>query len=248
MSNPSLLQALGAESGIVCAIGAGGKKTTLYQIFAAHSGRVGLTATAFMSTFPDELDAEKLIAPEAELAAQVPTKTAQRVAYAQPSDKPGRVAGLDPEQVQAIHAAGHFDLTLVKADGARMRRIKCPAEHEPRLPPATDTTLLILSALALGRPLNDKVAHRPERVSAVTGRAIDAPIDTADLAAIFSQPHGLLQGTEHSRVIPVLNMIDTPELEAAGREVARLTLAANSRFDRFVLSSIRREGFIVDVL
>src|SRR5690606_17891875 len=146
------------------------------------------------------------------------------------------------------HARGGFDLTLVKADGARMRRIKCPAEHEPSLPPGTSTTLLILSALALGRPLSDKIAHRPERVAAVTGRALGEPITAADLAAIFSRPQGLLQGTEGSRVIPVLNMVDTPELEQAGREVARLTLEASSRFDRFVMTSNRRDGFLVQVL
>ncbi|NLO78769.1 MAG: putative selenium-dependent hydroxylase accessory protein YqeC [Xanthomonadaceae bacterium] len=243
-----LLQALGAESGILCAVGAGGKKTVLYRLFAAHPGRVGLTATAFMTVFPDELAAARLVAPEAELEARVPALPARRIAYAQPSEKPGRMAGLVPERVATIHARGGFDLTLVKADGARMRRIKCPAEHEPSLPPSTSTTLLILSALALGKPLSDKIAHRPERVAAVTGRALGEPITPADLAAIYSHPQGLLQGTAGSRVIPVLNMVDTAELEQAGREVARLTLAASPRFDRFVLPSLRRPGFLVAVL
>src|SRR5699024_3961306 len=119
----------------------------------------------------------------------------------------------------------------VKADGARMRRIKCPAPHEPSLPPGSDTVLLVLSALALGRPLNDKVAHRPERVSAVTGRPLEDAIRAEDLAAIYSHPQGLLQGTEGCRVIPILNMVDSPELEQAGLEIARLTLAACPRFD-----------------
>lgn len=43
-------------------------------------------------------------------------------------------------------------------------------------------------------------------------------------------------------------MVDTAELEQAGREVARLTLAASPRFDRFVLTSLRRPGFLVAVL
>jgi probable selenium-dependent hydroxylase accessory protein YqeC len=129
-----------------------------------------------------------------------------------------------------------------------MRRIKCPAEHEPSLPPQTTTALLVLSALALGKPLNDKVAHRPERIAALTGRQLDEPIQPEDLAALFSRPDGLLKGTEDCRVIPILNMVDTPELERAGREVARLALAACPRFDRFVLTRNRREGYLVAVL
>ena len=41
----SLLDLLGARSGIVCAVGAGGKKTVLQHLAAAHPGRVAMTAT-----------------------------------------------------------------------------------------------------------------------------------------------------------------------------------------------------------
>ena len=40
-----LLDALEAHSGLVCFVGAGGKKTILYRLGAAHPGRVGITAT-----------------------------------------------------------------------------------------------------------------------------------------------------------------------------------------------------------
>ena len=43
--------------------------------------------------------------------------------YAEPSSKPGRIGGVPPAVVAALHAAGAFDVTLVKADGARMRWI-----------------------------------------------------------------------------------------------------------------------------
>lgn len=243
-----LLQTLGAESGIVCAVGAGGKKTTLYRLLRAHGGKAALTATAFITEFPAELGAEVIVAPASALSERVPAAAGPRIAYAQPSDKPGRLAGVEPERIAAIHDAGGFDLTLVKADGARMRRIKCPAPHEPGLPPGTDTTLLVLSALALGRPLTDKVAHRPDRIAAVTGRQPGEIIRAEDLAAIYSHPQGLLQGTERCRVIPVLNMVDTPELERTGLEIARLALAACARFDRFVLTSDRRDGYLVAVV
>src|SRR5690625_1115145 len=236
MMNHELLQTLAATTGIVSAIGAGGKKTTLYRLLQAHPGRVGVTATSFINTFPDTLGAEISIAPSAQLVEQVPVMQGQRIVYAQPSSKPGRLTGIAPEHVATIHQRGEFELTLVKADGARMRRIKCPETHEPNIPPGTDTVLLIPSALALGRPLDDKVAHRPERVAAVTGRALGEFIQPEDLAAIFSHPQGLLKGTDGCQVVPVLNMIDTPALQDSGRQIAEQALAACDRFDRFVLT------------
>src|SRR5690625_3120492 len=233
---PELLSILGAESGIVSAIGAGGKKTTLYRLLQAHPGRVGVTATSFINIFPAELETETIVGPSAQLSEQVPATQGRRIAYAQPSSKPGRLTGVDPELVASIHQRGEFELTLVKADGARMRRIKCPETHEPNIPPGTDTVLLIPSALALGRPLDDKVAHRPERVAAVTGRALGEFIQPEDLAAIFSHPQGLLKGTDGCQVVPVLNMIDTPALQDSGRQIAEQALAACDRFDRFVLT------------
>jgi probable selenium-dependent hydroxylase accessory protein YqeC len=246
--NPPLLEALAAKAGTVCAIGAGGKKTTLYRLLKAHPGRAALTATAFTADFPAELGAETIIAPVEELRVRVPAAAGPRVAYAQPSDKPGRLAGLDEDSIAQIHHVGKFELTLIKADGARMRRIKCPEAHEPQIPACADTVLLVLSALAIGKPLTDKVAHRPERVAAVTGRALGQPIRPSDLAAIYSRSDGLLKGTEGHRVIPVLNMVDGSALEMQAREVAELALEACERFDRFVLTSNRAAGYLVEVL
>lgn len=243
-----LLQALAAESGIVSAVGAGGKKTTLYRLLRAHGGRVGVTATSFINVFPAELKTETVIAPSAQLTERVPLTTGQRIAYAQPSSKTGRLTGIEPDLVAPIHRRGNFDLTLVKADGARMRRIKCPEAHEPNIPAGTDTVLLILSALALGRPLDEKVAHRPERVAAVTGRALGDILRPQDLAAIFSHPHGLLKGSDGCRVIPVLNMVDTPALHDSGRDIAERALAASDRFDRIVLTSDQKPDYLVDVI
>jgi len=244
----ALLNAMHAHSGIVCAVGAGGKKTTLYRLLAAHSGRVGLSATSFTYTFPDDLPAEVHVAELETLLSAVPASSARRVAYARPSDKKGRLGGLDAADILTIHRSGRFDLTLLKADGARMRRIKCPGDHEPTIPACADTVLMVQSAAALGRTLDERVAHRPECVSAVTGLALGKTIQPNHLGRIFSHPEGLLKDTHTFRVIPVLHMVDTPELEAQAREVAIHALAASHRFDHVVLTSARRDIYLVDIV
>ena len=56
-----LVELLQARSGIVCAIGAGGKKTTLYALTRQHRGRVALTTTVQNTFFPEDLPVEVVI-------------------------------------------------------------------------------------------------------------------------------------------------------------------------------------------
>ena len=118
----ALIDALGAHKGIVCAIGAGGKKSVLYQLAREHPGRFALTATVHNTVFPEDLPVETVIEEDAALHERVLAVDSSRsVAYACPSTKPGRHAGASPETIRSLHETGHFDATLVKADGARMR-------------------------------------------------------------------------------------------------------------------------------
>ncbi|MEX0730851.1 MAG: selenium cofactor biosynthesis protein YqeC [Aquisalimonadaceae bacterium] len=247
-ADSALLDALNAESGILCAVGAGGKKTTLYRLLTTHPGHVGMSATSFTYSFPDNLAAEVIVGSAEELLKRVPASSAQRIAYARPSDKKGRLAGLREEDIVAIHRNGRFDLTVLKADGARMRRIKCPDSHEPQIPGAARTVLLVLSIAAVGRPLDERVAHRPARVAEVTGLKPGETLVPAHLGVMFSHPQGLLKGTEGRTVIPVIHMVDGPGEEMAAREAAAQALAGSARFDRVVLTSAKRESYLVDVI
>ena len=47
----ALLDLLDASTGVVCAVGAGGKKTLLNHLATTHPGRVALTTTVFMTCF-----------------------------------------------------------------------------------------------------------------------------------------------------------------------------------------------------
>ncbi len=243
----SLHQALCAERGIVCAIGAGGKKTTLFALLDGATERTGLTASVFTPDFPEDIDASVHVEAPETLRRLLPTDPAMRIAYAQPTDKPRRVGPLSFDEIRELHELGEFTLTLVKADGARMRRIKAPGEHEPRVVPGS-TVLAITSIQALGRPLDDRIAHRPERIAEVTGQQLGEPISSTLIARLYTRQGGLANGTGNSTVIPVLNMVDDAGLQARAREVAQAILAESERYDRVVLLSARRSGHLVDII
>ncbi len=235
-----LLDALGARAGIVCAVGAGGKKTTLYALASEHDGRIGLTATVFMNKFSRRLGPHaELVSDADDLTEEIRAAAAREriVAWARPTEKSGRVAGVDPASVAACHAAGGFDVTYIKADGARMRGIKAPREDEPAIPAETDLVLPVVAASVIGQPLDADTAHRPEILGRITGLAAGGLITAEAVAMLLASPHGGLQGVpEPARVVPVINAVDDPGAESEARRAAESALQRSDRFDRVVLT------------
>jgi probable selenium-dependent hydroxylase accessory protein YqeC len=239
-----LLDALCAGRGLICAVGAGGKKSTLHRLAEAHrtlgSARVAFTATVMVAPPPQALFGEPLLGDDDALAAALAHALPRRrlVAYAAPSSKPGRLGGVAPERIARLHAAHDFTATLVKADGARMRLIKAPAEDEPVLPPGTTTVLAVVSARVIGRPLSPATAHRPERVAQITGAAIGELLAPIHVARLLAAEKGALHRIGDAIVVPVINMVDDRAAHRAAGEAARQALAMTQRFDRVVLTAM----------
>jgi len=245
-----LIDALEAHEGIVCVVGAGGKKSILYRLLREHGGRAALTATVHTTEFPADLPAERIVAAEDALAARVLVAArSHSVAYACPSDKPGRLAGVSAPTLRSLHARAGFAATFVKADGARMRWIKAPAGDEPVTVPDADIFVTVVSARAIDEPLSDRVAHRVERVAAVTGVIPGMPLTSEAVARLLASEDGALRGAGRARVVPVINMVDNDAQERKARAVAEAALAMTARFDRVVLGCLRSASDpVVDVV
>ena len=252
--NEGLIDALGAREGIVCLIGAGGKKTTMARLAWLQADRsVGLSTTVFCAHLPAWLAHEVRTGDPAALAALTDEPgwhppTGPLAFFGAPT-RPDRHTGLPGEAIVQLHQHFRRQVTLVKADGARMRRIKAPGPGEPVLPPRCDRVIAVLSIRALGRPLDERVAHRPERVSEATGLAPNEPLREAHLARLFTSEHGLPGGVDGPPITPLINMVDHPESRHAARRVAEQALAdCRGRFDRVVLASMRSADPLVDII
>ena len=237
----SLLDLLEARDGVVCAVGAGGKKSLLKHLATSHPGRVAITATVFTTYFQENIGLAVAIDEDERLPAAVARlDPARSVAYACPGDKPGRRAGASAATVERIHRECGFAATYVKADGARMRLVKAPADDEPALPACCTTVVPILSALAIGEPLTSRVAHRVERIARVAGLRENELITAQHLGRLLSSAEGLMKATEGRRVVPVINMVDDAAREAQAREAAAVALDLCGRIDRVVLVCLAR--------
>lgn len=245
-----LIEILEAGSGIVCLAGSGGKKSTIYQIASRLTGRTAVTATVHTPPFRKRLAANTLVAPVGELAERVADASDSRlVAYACPSDKRARLAGVDPAVVTEIHERCGFDVTLVKADGARLRRIKAPGPHEPVIPARCATLLYLVSVRAVGDALDGTVAHRPEQFARLTGSRMGERITTEHIARLLVHPDGGLKHSDRAGcVVPVINMVDTEEHRYTARLIATQVLEWAPGIDRVVLTRMVSDEPVVEVV
>lgn len=245
-----LIEILAAGTGVVCLVGAGGKKSTIYRIVSRSRRRVAVTATVHTPPFRKRLAAETLVAPGGELKARVAGASDSRVvAYACPSDKKARLAGVEPGLVTAIHETCGFDVTLVKADGARLRRIKAPGLHEPAVPPRFATLIPLVSVRAVGEPLDQIVAHRPEVVAELTGAGPGQRITADHVARLLAHPQGGLKHADRAgSVVPVINMVDTDEQKYTARLIADQILQRAAGLDRVVLARMIADDPVVEVI
>lgn len=238
----SLIDVLGAR-GITCVVGAGGKKTTLYQVASQHD-RAVVTSTVRIPIFDEHV--ERVAVTDDPMAA-IERSDSWPLGIVPIRDGLDRYAGYDLEIIDELYTAP-VDAILVKADGARMRLLKAPDETEPQIPSRVNTVIPVASVKSVGRRLHPATVHRIEHVVSLTDLAPGDRITTDAVASILTDPRGGLKSVPPSAtVVPVLNMVDSDELARHGREIAQSILDRTDRIDRVVLSRMIA-GEIIDVI
>ncbi|MFW6448684.1 MAG: selenium cofactor biosynthesis protein YqeC [Halobacteriota archaeon] len=241
-----LAEALGAEGGVVSVVGAGGKKSTLYRL-ADELDRTVVTATVRIPIF-DEHVARVVTATDPRDALEAVSPTDWPLGLVPERERDDRYLGYEPARIDALSDHPAVGTVVVKADGARMRLIKAPNEREPRIPTSSSVVVPVASVHAIGEPLEDDVAHRVERVGAISGLVRGDPITPEAVAAVIASPDGGHRGVPaEATVVPVLNMVDDATLERVARRAAAAIL---ERCDapRVVLTQLTSSDPVVDVV
>lgn len=240
----SLVNALRAEQGVVCAVGAGGKKTTLYTL-AERIDQAVVTATVRIPIFDPHVEALHVTDDPVSVVERADQWPLGVVPEQEGDD---RYLGYDPEVICDIADSDLVSSVLVKADGARMREFKAPGVREPQVPSCADTVLPIASTHVVGKPLTAKHVHRVERIADITGREKGEPVRPEDIAAVFASSHGALKGVpQTATVIPVVNKVDNADLARVGRDIATATLE-RADLPRVVLARMVASEPLVDVV
>jgi probable selenium-dependent hydroxylase accessory protein YqeC len=237
-----LVEALAAD-GLVAVVGAGGKKSTIYEL-SGRLERAVVTASVRIPVFDDEV-ARVVVTDDP--VGTVATNDEWPLGVVPERERDDRYLGYDPATVAGL-AGADVDAVLVKADGARSRLLKAPKDREPQIPANADTVLPVVSARAVGMPLDETYIHRPERVADVTGIEVGDELTADDVASVVASERG---GLKHvpagATVAPVVNMVDDESLRWTAREVADGVLERTAAVHRVALTRLDR-GELVEVV
>lgn len=230
----------------VALVGAGGKSSIAWAIVqrASRAGQRILftTTTHVLRPAPGAFDLEVIHPDVGAALARLQTAAWRSAWLASAVEEPfaGERLGWMPSlpiklrgyAAEALAALRSLDATLlIEADGALRRWIKAPALHEPVIPPFADAVIVVACLDAIGRPLDAHVAHRPERIAALTGSSLEAPITTEMVRRLLLAADGGRKG-----------------IPPGARTIAALT-RVNARRDRALERALRDGGYdeVVDV-
>jgi molybdenum cofactor cytidylyltransferase len=213
---------------LVSFVGAGGKSALLLSLGLelSQKHRVVLTTTTRMGTDQIPSSAVRVNDLDGVRQALLSGKTGFLIGEI---DGP-KILGVPTPMVNELFGDTDIDYILVEADGARRHAIKAPAEHEPVIPSRTTTVVVVTGLDAVGGRL-DEVAHRPQLVSALTGRGLDQKLTPEDVATLIGNRSGGLAGVpDGSRVVVALTNRRRETTVAA--ESIREALKNHGRIDR----------------
>ncbi len=230
------------EQPLISIVGAGGKTTTMYTLARelAQRGKRVITATTTQIFTPSSDETEKLIleVDTRMLLNKVRAAWAhhRRITVATGRDNRGKLMSIQPDIPSLLMQEGGADAVIIEADGARHRMIKAPADYEPVAPLETNVALLLMSAEAIMRLLSEEIAHRPERIAAVTGIHVGDTLTPDVIAQLMTSEQGALKGIPGTASAYVLVTHVTPER----REVV-LELAERMRKSARITSTLYSE-------
>lgn len=227
----NLSQALRLVRGdVVSFTGGGGKTTAMFclaqELVSAGWQVVTTSTTRIFSTqtrlAPCHLRLDQLTYLPFELAAALAVH--RHVVVTGPTDEiQDKAPGVPAATVEAMSRMAGVDAVLVEADGARMRPLKAPADHEPVVPACTTILAPVVGLDVLGQPLTEAHVHRPARVAALTGLGPGDPISPEIVARLLGHAQGGLKGRPTgARVTPLLNKLDLLSAEQRSGVSARL--------------------------
>ena len=220
-------------------VGGGGKSSLLFAIEQQWPGSLLLTTTtrifaAQIKKARAWLSLDQLAEDEAALTAVLQKHRSCLIVGQVEAEK---AIGVPPEYPAQWLKRPDVDLILIEADGSRRLPVKAPAPHEPVIPHASTQVVIMVGIDALSQPIA-QIAHRPERVAALTGLAQTDFLTPETLAQLIVHPEGGLKDVAAGMQTAVcLNKVETAVQLQQASQIAHFLQQAN-KIDRVISTSL----------
>lgn len=223
---------------IISLVGAGGKTSFIFNLAkeAAGLGKSVLVTTTTAMFNPEYFETIRH-APFQHFdqmfighAGDLPPANAGRILLAAPALKAqGRkLAGYSIQDLAPLLTSSRFDLLLIEADGARMRPVKAPADHEPVIPRQTDMVVGCIGLDGLENPLDELHVHRPQILAKLSGQPMGEPVTACTLIHLIASDQGLFKSTgpDMEKTL-VLNKADTLHRAEQGKLLGKKIISGS---------------------
>lgn len=238
----SLSRAFGIKSGdIVSLVGGGGKTTTMYYI-AGELAKEGLKVIVTTTThiFPPEITYTYLLTKDINEVKEA-LKESNLIVLAD-SMETVKLHGIDPLWVKDLKDIA--DVILVEADGSRNLPFKAPDDHEPVVPQSSTIVIPVVGADAAFKPLSEEWAHRPDRISEITGLKPGEPVTPEIIAKTVLHPMGGMKGVPaNAAFIPLINKADSQNEVDIAMEISHCLFQGG--VNKVIITSHRRDNVFI---
>ncbi len=242
-----IVEALGLESNgeLVALVGGGGKSSLMFELAERLPGRGVMTTTTRIFSEQMSSAVECCTLADADWRARLDAFESALLVVGRVEGE--RAVGVAPELPAEMLAHPRVDWVIVEADGSRMLPVKAPGPHEPVIPNGTTLLVPIVGIDALSKSIGE-IAHRPERVCAITGLAPEDRLTPAALAHLITAPEGGLKNAASAgRTAVLINKVESAAECALAREVADHVLR-NSTVERVAIGALlgdEAKGWVV---
>jgi molybdenum cofactor cytidylyltransferase len=237
----NIVEALGlAPRGeLVAIVGGGGKSSLMFALAEQLPGRGVMTTTTRIFAEQMGRAAEVCTLDDAHWRVRLDSVASGLLVVGRVEGE--RALGVPPELPAELLAHARIDWVIVEADGSRMLPVKAPGSHEPVVPIGTTLLVPVAGIDAFSKPIGE-VAHRPERVCAITGLSECDRLTPAALAQLLTSPEGGLKDAPATgRAAVLINKVESVPEIALARETADLMLRDPS-VERVVIGALLGEG------
>jgi len=218
------------NGGVISLVGAGGKTALMYHLARelSQKGDAVLTTTTTKIYVPNRKQSSIVMVSESAGAMAIEAKALLRQSLHISAGRRlipfrNKLQGFTPQAIDSIWQSGIFRWIVVEADGAAGRPVKAPAPHEPVIPQSTRWVIGVVGLMAVGRPLTERWAFRPQLVSMITGLGPGEIINESAIGSLFVKAGGILKNIPaHSLRYVFLNQADTSERLATGRRIGKI--------------------------
>ncbi len=229
---------LGRAPGLIAVVGGGGKSSLLFALAEGLPGRVVLTTTTRI--FAAQMSRAAAVCTTADVGWQQRLESFDTNLLVVGRIEGERANGVPPDLPAEWLARPRVDWVVVEADGSRMLPVKAPADHEPVIPKRTSLLVCVVGIDALAEPI-ERVAHRPERVAAITGLAPSQQLTPEALGTLLTSPRGGLKGApDGARVAVLINKVESSAQRDAAHRIADCVLR-EARVERVVIGALHGE-------